>query len=786
MSTEKVPCREGRGHACCAFAALAALAALAVTVFPSGASAQDTGTIQGRVTSAGDRAPIVGAFILIDSTTRPMAQTDANGAYHIPNVAVGLHRVQARRVGYAPATLVVTLDSGATAVADLTLETTAAALGPVTVIGTRGDLAETRERLQQVPGGVDIIEPAEIRATRQANFSDVLRFTPGVYAQPRYGAADETQLSVRGSGLRNNFHARGINLLVNGMPYRNADGFTDFESLELLTTDAIEVYKGANALRYGGSTLGGAINLDTKTGYTASPLGAFVQGGSFGFGKAQVSSGAEHGAFDYFASYAHTSLDGFRDWSSQRRDRVNLHAGYRFTPTLDARAFYFFAHVQERLPGSLTRAELAATPTLASPENVANRWGRTYDLHHVGLQLRTQLTPTQRLDVSPYLQYRDIDHPIFEVIAQASTDVGAELRYENTARLSGRDNRLTIGVQPAYERMHNRQFQNVRGEHGALTRDEQDEAAVFAVYVEDALSLGPRLTVTAGARFDHSTRRVQDRFLANGDQSDDRRYEPLTPRLGILYTFSRGSQLFANASRTVEPPLLLELSSFGNPGGFIDLDAQDAWQYEIGGRGEHAGVSWDASLYDIELRDEILNLNVQPFPGAPFTVPTYRNAPITRHYGVELGMARPIAAGLLARGARHDRLTFRGSYTFARYEFVRDAQFGGHEIPGAPHHYLTAEIAYSHPSGLTIAPTVEVVPSGFYINSANTERNEAWSNFGFRAEWAISRLGVTALFSGRNLADKRMSQSVQVDNAAGRYFEPADGRSFYAGLRWSR
>jgi hypothetical protein len=26
---------------------------------------------------------------------------------------------------------------------------------------------------------------------------------------------------------------------------------------------------------------------------------------------------------------------------------------------------------------------------------------------------------------------------------------------------------------------------------------------------------------------------------------------------------------------------------------------------------------------------------------------------------------------------------------------------------------------------------------------------------------------------------------VQVDNAAGKYYEPADGRSFYAGLRWS-
>ena len=64
------------------------------------------------------------------------------------------------------------------------------------------------------------------------------------------------------------------------MPYRNADGFTDFESLELLNTEAIEVYKGANALRYGGSTMGGAINLHTRTGYTAPRLAVTAEGGS--------------------------------------------------------------------------------------------------------------------------------------------------------------------------------------------------------------------------------------------------------------------------------------------------------------------------------------------------------------------------------------------------------------------------------------------------------------------------------------------------------------------------
>ena len=773
-----------------AMLAMFAMLSLAALVAPVALAAQSpttgSGAIAGRVIGRGDE-PVVGAFILLDGATRPATQSDADGRYRIDSVAPGTHTVEARRVGYLAARRTVDVAAGAVAAADVALAADVATLHPVTVIGTRSDFAETRARAFQVPGGVSVVEPAELRATRQANLKDVLKLTPGVFVQPRFGAADESQISVRGSGLRNNFHARGINLLVNGMPYRNADGFTDFESLELLTTEGIEVYKGANALRYGGSTMGGAINLDTKTGYSAAPAAAFAEGGSYGFAKAQLASGGVRGPFDYYASYAHTTLDGYRDWSGQHRDRVNLHAGYRLSGTTDARAFYFFAHVTEHLPGSLTRAAFDSAPTSADPQNVANRWGRDYDLHHVGVQLRTQLTPTQRLEVSPYLQYRDIDHPIFEVINQLSHDWGAEVRYENTAKLAARDNRLTLGFQPAYETMHNRQFRNVQGEHGALTRDEQDRVTTLALYAEDALSVAPRLTATLGARVDRSTRRAEDFFLSNGDQSDARTYTPVTPRAGLLYALPSGGQLFANASRTVEPPLLLELTSFGNPGGFVDLDAQDAWQYELGARSpQHAGLAWELSLYDVELKNEILNANVQPYPNAPFTVPTYRNAPRTRHTGVEAGLGYQLPGGVFLRGDVRDHLTARLAYTFGRFEYVREPTYAGNDIPGAPRHYVSAEIKYAHPSGFSLAPTLEWVPQGYYVNSANTARNDGWASVGLRAEYAVERVGATAFLQGQNLADRRFSQSVQVDNAAGKFYEPADRRAFYAGFRWTR
>src|SRR5439155_1687805 len=197
--------------------------------------------------------------------------------------------------------------------------------------------------------------------------------------------------------------------------------------------------------------------------------------------------------------------------------------------------------------------------------------------------------------------------------------------------------------------------------------------------------------------------------------SDSRTFSSFSPRAGLLAQVDRNTQLFANASRTVEPPLLLELSSFGNAGGFIPLRGQSAWQYELGGRTHQLGASWDVSLYDIELRNELLNLNVPPFPAAPFTVPTYRNSPRTRHAGVEAGASFQRWLGLFAHGDVRDALTTRVSYTYNRFTFVEDSTFAHHDIPGAPRHYLTGEVKYDHPSGFSLAPSIEWVPSTYFV-----------------------------------------------------------------------
>jgi iron complex outermembrane recepter protein len=465
---------------------------------------------------------------------------------------------------------------------------------------------------------------------------------------------------------------------------------------------------------------------------------------------------------------------------------VNGHLGYVLSERTDIRGFYFFAHVNEELPGALTAEEMSVDPRAANPANQANRWGRDYDLHHVGVQLRTQLGPRQRLEISPYFQYRDIDHPIFQVINQQSRDYGAEIRFESTSPLFGRSSRLTLGLQPAWLAMDNRQFVNQGGEHGELRKEQKDGAVGLAGFAENALDVTSRLTAVVGVRVDHAIRKSRDRFLSDGDQSDHRVYNPVLPKLGLLYSLpSIQGQVYANASRSFEPPLLLELNSLAVPG-FVALEGQDAWQFELGVRGRSGQVSWDAAAYDVELKNEILNLNVQPFPGAPFTVPTYRNAPRTRHMGFETGLEYQLPGGIFRPGSTPDETRFRLAYTYSRYRFTRDSVYQGHTIPGAPEHHLQAEVRYRHPAGFSIAPRLEWVPKAYFINSSNTVRNPGWASVGVRAEYALDQLGLSLFVAGQNLTNTRYSASVQVDNADGGSFEPADGRAFYLGFRWNR
>jgi iron complex outermembrane recepter protein len=676
-------------------------------------------------------------------------------------------------------------------------EQTPPRLEPVVVESVRVPADRTRtdqeaaEELSRVPGGTGVVDQKAIEQSRGANLKDVLDFVPGVMIRPRFGAADESQLSIRGSGLRNNFHLRGINVLIDGFIYGQADGFSDFEALELLTTKRIEIYKGANALQFGGYTLGGAINLVSKTGYDAGLVELRSEAGSFGFLKNYIGTGQVYGPADIYAAFADTELDGYRDHSEQVRRRAFATFGYQFQGGTTIRLDLGYTHSEEELPGSLTLQEFLTNPRQQDPTVAQFRQERNYEYGRGGLTLRTPLGQTQILEWKTQLDYQDLDHPLsFAVIDQTTYNWGTELRYSVTAPLFSHGNRFIAGLQYFSTRQNDANLQNLSGHRGALTKNQINVSTNFGAYAEEQFDIVPTFTAVVGGRAQYATREVRDRFMIDGNQSDSVDFFSFVPKFGFVWRVAPTIQVFGNASKSYEPPLILELTAPGQIGGDLSqLDAQKAWQFEVGTRGTVANrVTWDVALYDIELWDEITNVNVQPFPGAPFTIPRFNNIDRSRHSGVEFGASAVLvrdAGKSMGLGDMGDTLATRVAYTYSRFVYVDDPVFNNNYIPGAPQHFIRGEVRYDHSSGFWIAPSVEWVPVGYFVNSANTLKTPSYAlgnvTMGFDVKPPIN---LSVFFEARNLANTNYVSSVVVDNANGRYFEPGDGRAFYGGVSW--
>ena len=78
---------------------------------------------------------------------------------------------------------------------------------------TQPGIEAARQKAAQVPGGSDVID-AEIYLKGSAVIpADALAYSPGVFAQSRIPGAEESRLSIRGSGLQRTCHGRGLRVL---------------------------------------------------------------------------------------------------------------------------------------------------------------------------------------------------------------------------------------------------------------------------------------------------------------------------------------------------------------------------------------------------------------------------------------------------------------------------------------------------------------------------------------------------------------------------------------------
>lgn len=632
------------------------------------------------------------------------------------------------------------------------------------------NLQAAANNLAQIAGGANVVDAESYKTGRASTFQDALAYSPGVFVQSRFGA-EEARLSIRGSGIQRTFHQRGIQLLQDGVPLNLADGSGDFQAVEPLAARYIEVYRGANALLYGGTGLGGAINFVSPTGYDAAPLQTRLEAGNFGYVRLQGSAAGVSDQTDYFASLSSFAQDGFRDHARQDTKRFFGNIGYRVN-NLETRFYLGAVDTDSELPGSLTKAQLNSNPRLAQASAVSGDQKRDFTLYRIANKTTWQKGDL-RVDGSVFYARKHLFHPIFQVIDQHNDDYGVDLRLTYQAPLGGRRNSLVLGVTSRRGDTRDDRFVNVGGKPGARLNKLDQEVVTYIAYAENQHYVQPDLALILGAQAAHTTRRQKDLFITGGvDESRDKRYQGFSPKLGLRYDITPTVRFFGNVSRSFEPPSFAELSS-GPATAPVFADAQSATTFEIGSRGKFGIADWDISLYRANLRKELLSL-IDPVTSAPLgTV----NADKTVHQGMELGLNLDLGRQFFLRQV----------YLLNAFNFSNDAAFGNNRLAGIPRQFYKGELLYRQPDGFYAGPNMEWSPQKYYVDHANTVFADPYALLGFKVGMR-DRSGFAWFVEGRNLTDKKYASTTGVvANAASvdqAQYLPGDGRSVYVGTEW--
>jgi iron complex outermembrane receptor protein len=628
---------------------------------------------------------------------------------------------------------------------------------------------QAERELRQTPGSVTVVPDTQFNLQRSTTIKDVLDYVPGVFAQPKWG--EDTRLSIRGSGLSRNFHLRGVQLYMDGIPINTADGYGDFQEIDPSAYRFIEVYKGANALRYGANALGGAINFATPSGRDSPRYFGGVDFGSFGFQRYQSGTAGVSGPADYFLTGSFQQQDGFRNhsWGHSARGAANF--GYQFSANAETR-FYFNANdIVQRLPGAVTRVTALNSPRTAAPINVTNDWQRNIQSYRVANKTTLRFDDT-KVELGLFGVNRHLEHPIFQWLDYRYRDYGGFVRVTDERNIGGYANRLIAGLNIHNGLLNNRQYVNGPGtSRGALLTAANDRSQNYSAYAENSFFFLPNVALVTAAQHLFA---IRDRQNVQGLVSGRADHSLFSPKVGLLWNVDPIWQFFANVSASAEAPSFGE----GTPATFTQIRPQRAMAFELGTRGRRPDFTWDVAVYHMNIKNEFLCYT------SAFGNCTVTNADRTIHQGIELGFGAAILKSMFVSNGDIDKLWLNVAYTFSNFRFDDDATFGNNELPGAPRHVVRAELLYKHPGGFFAGPNMELVPTTYFVDSQNRVSTAAYGIWGFRAGY--EKENYTLFLDARNLSDKAYIASTSINNIANSgsmYFEPGNGRAVYGGVR---
>ena len=208
--------------------------------------AQNTAELSGKITDKATQKPLIGADIYLKELKKG-TNADTQGNYHLKGIPEGNYTIIGSYLGYQTFSKKIYLKGQERL--DISLKEQAEEISGVTVSGK--SIAHQKKE-ESMP--VTVIDMSNMRGT-VSNVQDILAKTVGVTLRTSGGVGSSSRISVRG------LEGKRIGFFIDELPMSEQTDYLDINDIPVDMIDRIEIYKGVVPARFGGSSLGGAINI---------------------------------------------------------------------------------------------------------------------------------------------------------------------------------------------------------------------------------------------------------------------------------------------------------------------------------------------------------------------------------------------------------------------------------------------------------------------------------------------------------------------------------------------
>lgn len=595
-----------------------------------------------------------------------------------------------------------------------------------TVVTAPAPLHGSRLPRDHVPMNVQTVTAEELRGSQALDLTEYMSDQSGSVAvngvqsnplQPDLQYRGFTASPLVGT-------PQGISVFLNGM--RLNEAFGDTVNWDLIPTNAVRsmnLLPGSNPL-FGLNTLGGAMSLETKTGFSDPGTRLHLSGGSFLRRQAELETGGGGDRFAYFFAGRYFGEEGWRDDSPSRTAAAFFSGSYAAGPAfadlilaaadtrlvgngpapvqlldIDRRAVFTTPDItQNRMFLAMLRGERAFGPRLRLSGAVFERLNRTRTTNGDQRDWAPCTTPGQTAylcstDGGGETVVRDPDGAplMFDAADNAANNTtrtmqqqfGANAQLAVEAPLASHENHLFVGISAAEGRSSFSSqatlatLDDARHITDLGILDPSSPVAVDAVvndvglYASDTLSLRRDLFLTLSGRFNYAALSMRDRI---GDElTGDHAFHRLNPSAGLAYQPWKSFGVYGNYGESSRAPTPIELTCANPtdpcrlPNSFVSdppLNQVVARTFEAGARGRltAGGARFDyaAAAFRTTNHDDILFIS----SGMVANTGYFRNVGDTRRQGVEASLR-----GRHPLGGRGARLDWSAQYTFLAATF---------------------------------------------------------------------------------------------------------------------